>query len=391
MNAATMLMPADALARLRRKWPRLRSDALLGTACWPERIALQPPTQKQANLRWKHFGDWIQAWQAQAHVETRQVAWSSLGTQDLPTHWVLDDADVVAAALGEQQRWRRAQHALQSFIGLWPDHPALHQRLAGRFFDVLADTGAAELQRIQRVLQWLHQHPHSGLYPRQIPVAGIDSKWLQGHYRLLGDALLALGAPPATRFEQRAGLRSAPETLRFRLLDTALSARFGGLTDIVAPVQEFQRLRLPVRQVLMIENLQTGLACGALPGTLLLMAKGCAVEFARSTPWLRELPVHYWGDIDTHGLVILHKLRAHLPHARSLLMDEATLLSCPQDRWGTEPRMHRAERLANLGAAEQALYTQLRCGAFGPAVRLEQERIDWAYAWARVRAQLAAS
>jgi len=169
-----------------------------------------------------------------------------------------------------------------------------------------------------------------------------------------------------------------------------LSSHFGGLTDIVAPVQEFQRLRVPVRQVLMIENLQTGLACGALPGTLLLMAKGYAVEFARSTPWLHELPVHYWGDIDTHGLVILHKLRAHLPHARSVLMDEATLLSCPQDRRGTEPRMHRAERLANLTAAEQALYTQLRCGAFGPAVRLEQERIDWAYAWSRVQAQLAA-
>jgi len=390
MNTSTMLMPADALARLRKRWPRLRAEGLLDTGNGPERIPLFPPTQEQADLRWEHFGRWIAAWQACTDVETRQVAWSRLGNQSLPSHWMFDDATAVADALGEGRRWQQARHALQGFRACWPDEAALHQRLATGFFDTLADTPEADMQRIQRVLQWLHRNPRSGLYPRQIPVAGIDSKWLQGHRRMLGEALSALGAEPAVRFEQRAGLRTAPETVRFRLLDPALSARLGGLSDVVVPVEEFQRLQLPVRQVLMVENLQTGLACGPLPGTLLLMAKGYAVEFARSTPWLHDLPVHYWGDIDTHGFVILHRLRACLPHARSLLMDEATLLSCPADRRGTEPRMHRATRLANLTAQEQSLYSRMRQGVHGPAVRLEQERIDWNHAWAQVQQQLSA-
>lgn len=388
MTATTMLMPADATARLERRWLRLRGEALLGRACWPERVSLLPPTQAQANAGWVHFGRWIAAWRARADVETRPVAWSLLGDQALPACWVLDDAAAVAAALGQTGRWQQARRALQGFTARWPAAHALHQRLANGFFDTLADLPDADMQRVQRVLQWLHEHPHSGLYPRQIPVAGIDSKWLQGHRRLLGEALLALGAPAAARFEQRAGLRTPAEMVRFRLLDPALAARVGGLSDLVVPVEEFQQLQLPIRQVLMVENLQTGLACTTLPGTLLLMAKGYAVEFARRTPWLHGRPVHYWGDIDTHGFVILHKLRAHLPHVRSLLMDEATLLSCPVDRWGSEPRMHRATRLAHLDPSEQAFFSQLHRGAYGPAVRLEQERIDWDHAWTRVRAQL---
>lgn len=88
--------------------------------------------------------------------------------------------------------------------------------------------------------------------------------------------------------------------------------------------------------------------------------------------------------------MILHRLRACLPHARSLLMDEATLLSCPADRRGTEPRMHRATRLANLTAQEQSFYSRMRQGVHGPAVRLEQERIDWNHAWTQVQRQLSA-
>lgn len=172
-------------------------------------------------------------------------------------------------------RWQQARHALQGFRACWPDEAALHQRLATGFFDTLADTPEAVMQRIQRVLQWLHRNPRSGLYPRQIPVAGIDSKWLQGHRRLLGEALSALGAEPATRFEQRAGLRTAPETIRFRLLDPALSASLGGLSDVVVPVEELQRLQLPVRQVLMVENLLRDPAQAArLPSACQVIADG---------------------------------------------------------------------------------------------------------------------
>jgi hypothetical protein len=43
--------------------------------------------------------------------------------------------------------------------------------------------------------------------------------------------------------------------------------------------------------------------------------------------------VLYWGDLDTHGFAILDELRAHCPHAESLLMNRATFLELAPDRY----------------------------------------------------------
>ncbi len=102
-----------------------------------------------------------------------------------------------------------------------------------------------------------------------------------------------------------------------------------------------------------------------------------------AVPWLTECPVHYWGDIDTHGLAILDRLRGHVPHARSLLMDEATLIA-HRELWGHEAKPASARELPSLDADEAALYRALREGRWGSGVRLEQERIGWSYAWSKL-------
>lgn len=134
-----------------------------------------------------------------------------------------------------------------------------------------------------------------------------------------------------------------------------------------------------------MENKQTGLAIDDLPGAVVLMARGYAVDRLHELPWLRAADaVHYWGDLDTHGLAILGRLRGHLPQVQSLLMDEATLLE-HRALWVTEPQPHRADAIEHLDAAEQALYRDLRGDRWGVRVRLEQERIGWDVAWARIR------
>jgi hypothetical protein len=89
--------------------------------------------------------------------------------------------------------------------------------------------------------------------------------------------------------------------------------------------------------------------------------------------WLAGIDVVYWGDIDTHGFAILDRLRQHLPHARSMLMDRATLLG-HREHWTTEPSL-TAAALSRLDRAESALYADLISNAYAPSVRLEQERI----------------
>lgn len=73
----------------------------------------------------------------------------------------------------------------------------------------------------------------------------------------------------------------------------------------------------------------------------------------------------------------LDQLRGHFPHARSLLMDRATLLA-HRPLWGREDTPTQRE-LSRLHEDEAGLYDDLRHDRLGPAVRLEQERIGFAW------------
>jgi hypothetical protein len=90
-------------------------------------------------------------------------------------------------------------------------------------------------------------------------------------------------------------------------------------------------------------------------------------------PWLAERDLRYWGDLDTHGFVMLNRLRAAFPEARSLLMDCRTLLD-HETHWGQEvaPVSVPLERLTT---DEAALYRDLVEDRYAPSLRLEQERI----------------
>ena len=60
---------------------------------------------------------------------------------------------------------------------------------------------------------------------------------------------------------------------------------------------------------------------------MLIFGGGYAVSRVAGLPWLRDVPLYYWGDIDTHGFRILDLLRSRFPEVRSMLMDRATLLA----------------------------------------------------------------
>ena len=96
--------------------------------------------------------------------------------------------------------------------------------------------------------------------------------------------------------------------------------------------------------MLIVENLQTGLALADLPGAVAFLALGYGVDLLSQLPWVGASSCTYWGDIDTHGYAILSRARSHLPHLRSILMDEQTLLAY-RPLWTTEPSQHGAHQL----------------------------------------------
>lgn len=71
----------------------------------------------------------------------------------------------------------------------------------------------------------------------------------------------------------------------------------------------------------------------------------------------------------------MNRLRRRFPHVRSMLMDRATLIA-HESQWVTEPSPATAV-LDQLTGEELACFQDLASGVFGPAVRLEQERVSF--------------
>lgn len=364
---------------------------------WPLTIALGMPTEAAAMRQPEAVRAWADSWRAwngHGTLVWAERRWKVLGTQRLPSSLTLHNAGQAAAWIGEEERWQRAS---QRYAALVADWPALATVLP-RLFDTLADYGDTDFQRLRQLLAWLARHPASGLYPRQLPLPGIDSKWLEprkGVVAVLVAALRGVSADLDSTADDRdfytlCGLKRPPATARMRVLDPALRAAVGGLSDISAPLSDLTRLSWQPSNVIIVENLQTGLALDDLPGTVAFMALGYAAETLAVLPWVRNAACLYWGDIDTHGYAILHRARSGLPHLASVMMDEATMRRFTA-LWTEERSPLAADDLLALTPAERIVYLALRQNSWGQALRLEQERISWDFAWPTLRMAIGAT
>ena len=409
---------ARRYASLHRQWLLAALDGPAGQP-WQLAVTLGIPTEAAALTQPQAVRAWADAWRhwrGPGQLAWSERRWKTLGAQQLPASLLLDDLDAAAGWIGERDRWQRALARGRHLLLRWPPLRTTLPRL----FDTLADYADTDFQRLQDVLDWLHTHDAAGLYPRQLPLAGMDSKWFEARSGVLALLLAALrgddvattatatataaaaaaAATDATTFNAEnaanaypaaaaktlsdiytlAGLRRPPALVRLRILDPALRAAVGGLGDLAAPVEMVAALPWQPAVVLIVENLQTGLALPDLPGAVAVMGLGYAVGHLAGVPWLAHARCLYWGDIDTHGYAILHRARIAIPHLESLLMDEETLLRFAP-LWAHEAAPAAAEALSALTADEHAMYDGLRSQRWGQAVRLEQERIAWNVAW----------
>ena len=377
-----MLLPDAVREIVARRYRNRRRRWLEAGDEWPVDLPLGAPDEREAQRQPEALRAWIEAWQAwrgAGEIVWIERHWHTLGTQRLPERLLLHNPESAAAWLGEGRRWQRASGRYRRLTARWP---LLSTRLA-RYFDMLADWEAAEIQRLEDLLAWLETNPRSNLYPRQLPIGGIDSKWLEGHMPAITDLVAALqeDAGGDLGFYERCGLRPLPHTVRLCILDETLRQRAGRLGDITARLDDLAALDLPASRIFIVENLQTGLAFGGYPGGVVFMALGYGVGALGRLPWvMRAAQCTYWGDLDTHGLAILSRARLQLPQLESALMDEATLLG-HRDLWVAENPQYAAAELPLLTPAEQAVYGGLKQQRWGMNVRLEQERIPWAYAW----------
>lgn len=376
------LKSPEAVSKILLKRFRNQRDRwLAGEGQWPLTIDLSLPGEKQAQQQLSALRDWLQQWRDCRQCERQpeipvwcERRWRTLGRQRLPQKLVFPGPQAVAQWCGQLDNWRTARERRERIQTLWP------QASLPNLYTPLMDLSESEFTGLLNALQWLQRNPVSNLYLRQLPLEGLDSKWLEGHRALVVKLLCAVdGREYGGNFENFLGLRKESPRVRLRLLDPQLTRAVGGLSDLEVPIEQLRELEVPVETVFVVENQASGLAFPTLPGAAVIFRLGYSVDLLEDVDWLERARCFYWGDIDSHGFHILHRIRHYYPQTRALMMDRETLAQY-RELCGREPKTSAAEQLSGLSDTEQALYRELQ----RERLRLEQERIPWPYALERI-------
>jgi len=395
-----MLTVAEARARALKKVSADQRDwAAFGGEDAVLEILLHPPTERSALADQGAAIAWVREWQAVAgvgdvgrrsssavEVGPTGIAvdvpsfsvtwvgrqWPSLGAQSVPERCVLRGANAIAAFAGaaSNREWRTLRDRATVVRGTFAGRAASVDALAAAIRTharTLQQLTEADFTTLVLVVGWLVDNPASGWRIRQLPIRGIDTKWLERHRGVVE------GLHAAVSGRVSLGLLDAPTLVRARFLDPTV--RPGGLCDVIAPVEELAALDIAPQVIFVFENLETMFAMPELPGAVVVHGGGYAAPRLGRIPWIRDGRIVYWGDLDSDGFAILHALRSTCTDVTSVLMDEGTLLDY-RDLWVPEPKA-AAGTYPSLTAGEQLVLERIRAEG---NVRLEQERIPWTVA-----------
>lgn len=396
-----MKTPADVRALATKRFQRERLNALreaLGcavTTTWPWVVPLGRPTERDVLTDARSVLAWRDAWVdakvlGDFEVETDVIAWRAIGTQTVPVRVLFVNTNAIAKVADLLPLWTQVVTRAKRFVALWP---GIEEAMV-REWAMLADWSDDAVLALERVLTWFVDHPKSGLYLRQLPIEGVDTKWFtEPRKKVVRRLLVAIreakesvplmaesseALDPDTTFETVCGLKPLPKLIRGRLLDEVDQKVFYGLSDLSLPLDEWAQLPLYPEIVFISENLQTGLAFEAHPKSVVFFGLGAGVTQLAAIPWVRTARIIYWGDVDTYGLEILAHLRSVLPQTESVMMNRQTLEAF-RGLAVSENRQASGAHVEHLRENEREVFDALKVGDLA-RLRLEQERIPWSVA-----------
>jgi hypothetical protein len=385
--------PREVKELVTSRFERQRDVWLLGGGDWPWRIPLGSPTQADVQSDLNGVLEWVRAWTdlptdptSTMSVERVERSWPKLGRQVVPSYAIVPGPLEASSIAGKQAMWIAARRRADAMLTFFPSLRA--HRVLGRHFDVLSTYPEDDFRRLVGLLGWLQSNPCSDLYLRQLPVEGLDTKWIGTRRGVVKDFLLAVRGDAGTDgerdLESLLGLRRPEHRVRLRVLCPELRRYVGNVCDIEAPLSDVAQMPLRPSRVLIVENQETALAFPDVADTVVFFKLGLAVGALKEVRWVTEAQrLVYWGDIDTHGYVILDRARRLLPTITSVLMDAATL-EAARHLCVSEPTQARLPDAPTLQPHELEVAEGLLSHRWGQQLRLEQERLHWPKALATV-------
>jgi hypothetical protein len=385
----SVLRPDDARAYLRGRFDRDYPDWARSRGAFPLTVSLRPPSTAERAADPIACHAWADEWRAFHGPGT--VTYANLrfptAVHSMPKALVIDHPGQVAAVNPDTDHtWRRCGQRLVTLQKAFPQ--ARFDRIIRRITDLPQE----DYDRLAAVAVWLQDNPTSGLLLRQLPIEGIDTKWLARHAHLvvgmLGDDEPEpdddfTSAPRRRRLHQRLGLRVPPDLVQVAVLDPHLRTQVTGMRHFAASVDDLNRWPHHPSTVLILENKETGYALTKdHDGVVVLHGSGLNVANYARISWVRQArKIIYWGDIDTAGLQFVSDLRGYGITVTTVMMDMATL-----DRFrrlAVEGAGPQRKEVPHLTEPERLLYQRLvdHAANTGAGLLLEQERIPWRHAY----------
>lgn len=382
------LLPEDVRRQLsKREWDNSRNlrQRLMGEREFPIQVNLRPPTGKEALGDVKGFHEFIAAWRdlpERFSLEWKSTRYTQVDEQNVPIKLTIGSIEELieflgASAKNRSRQWRELMAPILEFNqGLYP---ALIRQL-----DKVEALSSGDANLIARLLPQLTRNMGHGCYMRALPITGVDTKFLETHQSLITAFLDQLNNGEIGRdggLSSWLGCVDLPmDWLWLRPLCGKTRKALGGLSVMRLPSEVIIANPLPGKNILVVENEQSGYALRDSPNTVVVFGGGRNLTWM-DAPWLEKRNIGYWGDLDTWGFVFLSEARKRQPHLTSLLMDRETLL-LHQERMVEEPGPYPGLP-ENLTESEHQLYLELRNGVHGNT-RLEQERISPDYLHGRL-------
>ncbi len=386
--------PRDLRDQVLSVWNRgkILAAGVTGEPLFPLKLTMRRPDATALGQSFDAVRGWIRELEENSRsgkgfgydIEWADINHRQLGRNRMPGRISVPTESDALRLIGKEQDGKRFRKLAGLTITRFPE---LESWVSRRPL-VLLDH-ALDWSRILDVLVWFRAHPRSNLYLRQVDIPGVDTKFVEARKQLFSELLDIIlkrnndPLPDATvqTFEQKYGLRAKPQIIRFRALDRRVAV--AGLADLAIPASDFTALNIAARHVFITENEVNGLAFPDFPHAMVIFGLGYSVDLLQPASWLAGTQIHYWGDIDTHGFAMLDRLRSAFPNARSLLMNRETLMA-HRPLWVREQTPSRAT-LSRLDPDEHALFDDLVNDRLGENVRLEQERVSYAFLEKRLK------
>jgi len=305
-------------------------------------------------------------------VEWKSVDSRRFGKNEFPERIVVDSSEDYLFLIGKKHEFRRIESVVAKIRESFPElNHCLSLQLST--LPKLAD----DIDPLISLLEYFRENPKPDCFLREIPAEGVHTKFverseIESVLRQWLDVILPAWAirSDEDHFSRRYFLRYDEQLIRIRFLDPMLQQKLCfPCSDVAIPLHTFGNLDMQGICVIVVENKIPLLTLPALPNTLAIGGWGKDVVRLKYAPWLQNVRLVYWGDLDSDGLCILSNLRTIYPDVQSILMSVDTI-----DRFKsllTKGNGQKIEAPSMLNEYELAAFVRCR----DENIRLEQERI----------------